>query len=76
MLGALAGNCYSPIAGHATIEPDGNLRLRGAVYSPDGRTEHVTTQWGTDPDRLGVDLAGELLAKGARAVIDAAHPTR
>jgi hydroxymethylbilane synthase len=74
MLYTLAGHCHSPIAGLATIEDDGHLRLRGAVYSPDGATCLLASQWGDDPEALGVTVAENLIAKGARDLIDSIAP--
>lgn len=71
MLRELAGHCQSPIAGLATTEADGNLRLRGAVYSSDGQTCLEACEWGDDPEDLGRAVAAALAAKGARQLIDA-----
>jgi hydroxymethylbilane synthase len=75
MLYTLAGHCHSPIAGLATTEDDGHLRLRGAVYSPDGATYLHASQWGDDPEALGIAVAENLIAKGARDLIDSITPT-
>jgi hydroxymethylbilane synthase len=74
MLYRLAGHCHSPIAGLATTEDDGQLRLRGAVYSPDGSTCLHASQWGDDPEALGVAVAEHLIAKGASDLIDSIKP--
>ncbi len=73
MLLALAGHCHSPIAGLATVEADGSLRLRGAVYTPDGATCLDAAAWATadDPEQLGRTVAQALTDKGARDLIDA-----
>ena len=74
MLYRLAGHCHSPIAGLATTEDDGQLRLRGAVYSPDGSTCLHASQWADDPEALGVAVAEQLIAKGASDLIDSIKP--
>ena len=36
-LAKLDGNCRTPIAGQARVEPDGRLKFRGLIASPDGK---------------------------------------
>ncbi|MGD9485247.1 hydroxymethylbilane synthase [Streptomyces sp. TRM70308] len=74
LLGALRGHCNSPLAGYARTAPDGTLTLTARVFSPDGATVLAATaarEGAADPEALGRLVAGELLAQGARAVIDA-----
>jgi hydroxymethylbilane synthase len=77
LLLTLAGNCHSPIAGLAEVEPDGDLRLAAAVYSQDGSiclaASHRATA-GEPPSALGRAVAEMLLSEGARELIDAIHP--
>lgn len=72
MLAALDGNCSSPIAGHASSETDGTLRLAGAVFSADGEICLEAGALGDDPVALGTEVATALVDKGARLVIEAA----
>lgn len=72
MLHGLQGHCNSPIAGHARIERDGQLSLRGMVFTRDGSQFVHAHEWapvdrGSD---LGAYVAGDLLRKGARDLID------
>jgi len=70
LLQELVCHCHSPIAGHATTQPDGTLHLHAAVYTPDGQAALEATEWGTDPEALGTSVAHTLLTKGARDIID------
>jgi hydroxymethylbilane synthase len=72
MLWALRGHCHSPIAGHAVIDADRQLTLRGAVYSPDGTTAVQAGRRGqaTDAAAIGQTVADDLLGQGARRLID------
>ncbi len=73
MLWALRGHCHSPIAGHAVIDADGQLSLRGAVYSPDGTTAVQASRSGPAVEAavIGQAVADDLLGQGARRLIDA-----
>jgi hydroxymethylbilane synthase len=74
VLAALGGGCQVPIGAHATVD-DGRLRLLAIVASPDG-TELVRGESEgsvTDAAALGRDLAAELLARGARRILDAVY---
>ncbi|MBO2461386.1 hydroxymethylbilane synthase [Actinomadura violacea] len=71
MLHGLHGHCNSPIAGHARIERDGRLSLRGMVFTEDGSL-FVHAQESSPPEKgegLGASVAADLLRKGARDVI-------
>jgi hydroxymethylbilane synthase len=73
-LSRLGADCHTPVAGHARIDGSA-LTLTGVVASLDGTT--VLRAGATGPsreaERLGVALADELLAKGAKALLDASH---
>ncbi|MDJ1138485.1 hydroxymethylbilane synthase [Streptomyces iconiensis] len=74
MLRALRGHCNSPIAGHCGTGPDGQLTLRGMVFTHDGShfaEAHHEAAHGEDPATLGSRVATALLHRGARALIDA-----
>ena len=72
---ALHGSCHVPVAAYASLD-GGQLSLAGLVGSAiDGR--HVRAEAhgrGDAPDALGLEVAGSLLAQGARALIDATNP--
>jgi hydroxymethylbilane synthase len=73
-LSRLGADCHTPVAGHA--QSDGSaLTLTGVVASLDGTTmlRAGATGPSREAERLGVALADELLAKGAKALLDASH---
>ena len=71
LLAALGGGCQVPIGAHATVS-NGSLHLLGVVISPDGadcvRAESSGPTSGAE--RIGRDLGAQLLAHGARAILD------
>jgi hydroxymethylbilane synthase len=71
MLHGLQGHCNSPIAGHCATAPDGQLSLRGMVFTPDGGEFVHAMESGpaNRPAELGAYVAGVLLRKGARDLI-------
>lgn len=73
MLHMLRGHCNSPIAGHASTTPDGQLSLFGMVFNRDGSQWVRSHGWGPtdDPASLGAWVAGDLLRQGARRLITA-----
>lgn len=73
MLHGLRGHCNSPIAGHCVTDPDGQLSLRGMVFSRDGSKFVHAHFWGesmNDPAVLGSRVCAELLRQGARDIIE------
>lgn len=72
MLRDLQGHCNSPIAGHCSTAPDGQLALRGMVFTSDGGELVHAIEWGPadKPAELGAHIAAVLLRKGARDLID------
>ncbi|GHF33265.1 porphobilinogen deaminase 2 [Streptomyces mashuensis] len=73
MLAKLRGHCNSPVAGYCTTGSDGQLSLRGMVFSPDGTQFAHAHMWGgakNEPNQLGVLVFAELMRQGARRIID------
>ena len=67
---ALHGSCHVPVAAFARRN-GARLHLQGLVGAAgDGRVVRAEGE-GADPEALGVAIAGQLLAQGARALIDA-----
>lgn len=70
----LQGGCQVPIAGYAELQGD-QLWLRGLVGEPDG--SHIVRAEVSGPRsqaaELGTALADQLLALGARAILDALY---
>ncbi|MFF4737128.1 hypothetical protein ACFY2W_14770 [Streptomyces sp. NPDC001262] len=72
MLHGLRGHCNSPIAGRCVTGPDGQLVLRGMVFSREGAHFAHAQLWGedgNDPAVLGARVCAELLRQGARDLI-------
>ena len=69
---ALHGSCHVPVAAYARLDGD-TLSLAGLVGSAaDGRRVRAASNGRSDaPDVLGIEVAGLLLAQGARELIDA-----
>jgi len=67
----LGGACQAPVAGHATIDGRGQLRLTGLVGTPDGARllRDEIEGHADDAARLGEQLAECLLARGAREIL-------
>src|SRR5512134_4037887 len=68
---ALGGSCQVPLGGYAIIE-NGQLWLRGFVATADGK-EVVSAELRGNPaddEALGLQLAAELRAKGADAILE------
>lgn len=71
----LGAGCHTPVAGHARLDGD-TISMAGLVASADGVT--VLTGEVSGPrslaEALGERLADDLLARGARALLDAGDP--
>jgi len=76
VVSALQATCASPIGVHATVDERGNkVRIEAFVGLPDG-SEWIRDQIEGDslnPHLVGADLAGRLLAAGARDLLDRAE---
>jgi hydroxymethylbilane synthase len=71
LLATLEAGCSAPVAGLADATGSGEIHLRGAVLSPDGRVALRLDRAGTlaDPTTLGRQLAEDLLRAGADTVL-------
>ncbi|TMM39185.1 MAG: hydroxymethylbilane synthase [Actinobacteria bacterium] len=71
LLATLEAGCSAPVAGLAEASGDGEIHLRGAVLSPDGRVVVRLSRTGTlaDAEATGRILAEELLRAGADTVL-------
>jgi hydroxymethylbilane synthase len=67
----LAGGCQAPVAGYSELDED-MLHLRGLVGWPNGSDTVVGDISGpvVDAVHLGEQLAEDLLARGARTILD------
>ncbi|MEE9416507.1 MAG: hydroxymethylbilane synthase [Acidimicrobiales bacterium] len=59
-LAEVGGDCELPIAGHAVVDA-GTVEFSAAILSPGGQTVLTETRSGTEPQRLGRDVARWLL---------------
>ena len=66
MLAVLDGSCRTPIAGHAILDPDGALYLRGLIAKPDGSELIATERRGppADAEAMGREAGDELKRRG------------
>lgn len=64
------GGCSIPVFGHAEMESDGQIRLKGGIASLDGKQLIQRTMYGADPEALGTSLAEEILQSGGKKVLD------
>jgi hydroxymethylbilane synthase len=71
----LGAGCHTPVAGHARLDGDA-ISIAGIVASTDGVTVLTGKASGpaTRAEALGERLAEDLLARGARALLDAGGP--
>jgi len=70
---ALGGDCSVPLAGHAALQPDGRIRLRGLVASLDGRAlaRAEASAPRAEAEDLGTRVAASVLEAGGRAILRA-----
>ncbi len=68
----LNGGCQVPIAGFAELE-GGSLTMRGLVGNPDGSKMLFSQKTGLaiDAEKIGIEIAEDLLAQGAGEILDA-----
>ena len=71
MNATLAGGCQAPVAGYSLLHA-GVIEMRGLVGQPDGSQVICGDVRGSaeQAEALGKQLADDLLARGARAVLD------
>ncbi|GAB4236771.1 MAG: hydroxymethylbilane synthase [Deltaproteobacteria bacterium] len=67
----LEGGCQVPVAAHGTRNGD-TVDLIGMIGRPDGSRILKGKRSGpvTDPEAIGIALAGELLSRGGREILD------
>ena len=66
---ALSGGCHTAIAAFATSDGE-RLTLRARVGAEDGTRMLEATAHGADPESLGAQIAEDLLAQGAGALLE------
>jgi hydroxymethylbilane synthase len=70
LLRGLGGGCQVPI-GAAAVVDHGMVSLRGVVLDPEGKRRIGAEKNGpaTEPERVGMELADQLLDQGARSLL-------
>ncbi|MCE4956248.1 hydroxymethylbilane synthase [Macrococcoides caseolyticum] len=68
------GSCQVPIAGHAMMQAD-EIQFTGLIMSTDGKEVYKVTEHGTDPVRLGAEVAHQMQQNGAQKIIEALNNT-
>jgi len=73
MTEALNGGCKLPIAAYAEITAGQKLNLRGMAGTTDGQTVLTGTVTGKsyEAEKLGLQLADQLIAQGAKKILNA-----
>jgi hydroxymethylbilane synthase len=71
LLSTLEAGCSAPVAALAELSDNGEIHLRGAVFSPDGRVAVRLSRTGTpaDASTVGRLLAEDLLDAGAEEIL-------
>ncbi|WP_420317085.1 hydroxymethylbilane synthase [Ekhidna sp.] len=64
------GGCSIPVFGHAQMEVDGQIILKGGIASLNGKELIQRTMYGSNPVELGTSLAEEILQSGGKKVLD------
>ena len=74
VLARLGGGCQVPIGAHATVD-GGRLNIRAVVISPDGSSAVRKTATGnaSQAAHIGAQLGDELLASGARDILESVY---
>jgi hydroxymethylbilane synthase len=74
VLGALGGGCQVPIGAYATVS-QGRVTLLAIVAAPDGSQVVRAEAEGASADaaEIGARLAADLLARGARQILEAVY---
>lgn len=68
VLATLEAGCTAPVAAWSTIE-GGLVHLRAGVFAVDGSEQLTFDDTGSNPRELGVQVARELISRGAEDVI-------
>jgi hydroxymethylbilane synthase len=72
LLSRLGGGCQVPIGALAEMR-DGKIHLDSIVADPDGSKLLRDSRDGDDPEKLGSDAGGALLAQGGDAILEAVY---
>jgi hydroxymethylbilane synthase len=75
LLNKLGGGCQVPIGAFAEVR-DRRLHLQGVVARPDGSHVLRESRPGDDPEALGSEVGGVLLARGGDAILQQVYSGR
>jgi hydroxymethylbilane synthase len=64
------GGCSIPVFGHATIDEEGMIHLKGGIVSLDGEQLIETQSSHTNPLALGTELAQTVLENGGKEILE------
>ena len=65
----LQGGCHVAIAAYATIMKDNSINLQAMVASADGKEILKMSHSGYDPEETGIQLAKQMISKGAYEIL-------
>lgn len=68
LLAQLDGGCSVPVFGHAKLHPNG-IALRGGVLGLQGEIELYASAIGSDPKKVGMEVAQDLIEQGAQKLL-------
>ncbi len=64
------GGCSIPVFGHAQMNSEGQIFLKGGIASLDGKNIIQREMYGNNPETLGIALADEILQSGGKKILD------
>jgi hydroxymethylbilane synthase len=75
LLAELCGGCLAPVGALARVLDGGRMRLEAVVLSADGqqRVAAAADAEADEPSQLGIQVARQLVAQGAAALIEEAR---
>ena len=76
MSAALGGDCSLPIAAHAVLSQQGDIRLEALVASPDGGSIIRSVVEGVEPFAVALKAVEALNEGGAQDILEAARRQR
>jgi hydroxymethylbilane synthase len=65
----IEGGCQVPVAGFAQLTDNGDIKLRGLVATPDGKTLLSEEAIGNDPIEIGIKVAESIMSKGGADIL-------
>lgn len=69
----LGADCALPVAAHTSMSANGEMHLQALVAEPDGSRILRAKGAGLEPERLAAEVVDQLLAQGARSILENAQ---